>query len=975
MQFKFDPNQPHQTQAIQSVVDLFEGQSADLSNTLFALPTKQVVKPTGQQSLLQDTREEIGAIANHLILDEDAILQNLQYIQDKNGLNISTNLRGMHFSTEMETGTGKTYVYLRTVFELSQKYGFNKFIILVPSVAIKEGVITSIEYLQEHFAQLYATPFDAQVYNGKNPTGVRSFATSTTIQILVMTIQSIKGTKETRIIKQERNDLGGIPAIDYLASTNPIIIMDEPQNMESELSQVAIEDLNPLCTLRYSATHKNEYNLVFRLDPIDAHDKKLVKQIVVSDMVVTGAQSTPYIKLIQTKRDPWRVQLELLDKNGSDTKKKKIWLKQGENLQKVTNNDIYDNNWIVNSISIEPPEVELTHCILQQDESIGDDQDSIFKEMIRQTIKEHLRTETRLKEKGIKVLSLFFIDKVANYVAYEEDGAEIAGKFRIWFDELFKQEISKSSLHQTLIPYEPEQVRKAYFAQMKKGGKTTYVDSTEKGSQKDEDAYNLIMKDKKTLLSFDEPTRFIFSHSALREGWDNPNVFQICVLREMGSALQRRQTIGRGMRLPLTQDGDRISDQSIAQLTVIANESYAEFAQALQSEYEKDGLIFGKVRKEEFSNILSSVNTNAEVIGSLASTQIWEYLTTTGILDKNGKVTANFMPENDFFTLNLPDEFRDLEQGVIEKLENCRIEKFVKQARKRISRKLNKEVVWSPEFEEFWYRISRRTTYRVSVDSKVLIAKVLESLSKEPAVEPLRIEMTQNRVNLKRGGVSGQMIRQATEQLKGNYSYPNIITEVQEETKLTRATIAKILQQSERLPEFMDNPNDFLQLIKRVITSTLSNLLVDGIEYEQIDGYLYELRELQEDGEQEKQRFLDQLYKVKNKQKTTFDYVVYDSGTEQQFAKLLDSREDVKFFIKLPDKFKIPTPVGSYNPDWAIVKQEDGQEKIYLIRETKSTHLDHLRRPIENDKIKCGKKHFDAIGIDFATSTPEKWNI
>lgn len=972
MKLKFDPNQQFQQDAINTIVDLFEGQPQDAGNFLSKLQEQDVSE--GIKLLKLD---EVGAVGNNLVLDERAIFQNLQKVQNRNGLKVGDNLEGMNFSIEMETGTGKTYVYLRSIFELSKKYNFTKFIILVPSVAIKEGVDTSIRLMKDHFKELYSIPFDSTVYNGRSSEEVQSFATSTNVQIMVMTIDSVKGDKNNRIIHQTRDKLNGLKPIEYLAATQPIVIMDEPQNMESDLSQSAISELNPLCTFRYSATHKKEHNVIYRLDPVDAHEQGLVKQIVVADVVQQGADAKPYIKLLEVKRDPWRAKLELVCRTAQGYARKQVNVSQHQDLAQVTENDAYTNNWRVSEINLDPASIELTnHGILHLGETIGDNNDSIYKEMIRETIKEHLKKEHMMREQGIKVLSLFFIDKVSHYLDYDENAVEIEGQFAKWFDELFIEERNKSDDYKSLLPHLPQDLRRAYFSVMKKGGKSKIVDSSERGNSNDNDAYDLIMRDKERLLNIDEPVRFIFSHSALREGWDNPNVFQICVLREMGETLERRQTIGRGLRLPVNSSGERVRESSIAQLTVIANESYREFADSLQKEYKAAGVSIGFVRHEEFSKIPLVDSLDESKLGYEDSVLIWEHLKSSGFIDSNGRVLATFNPYNLNFSLNLPERLKIYEGEVIGIVGNCKVERFIKQARNRKSRKLNKQLFDNPEFEEFWHKISRRTTFRVQVNREEIIDQSVKAIKKESYIEPLRIQVTRSGVKVLRGGTKGEELGVRSAELTGSYDLPDIIKELQEATSLTRKTIVDILIQSDRLEQFIHNPNDFIQMIKTCVLNVLAQSVVDGIQYEEISGSVYELRELQKDGIEEKARFIDQMYEVKNKQKTVFDYVVYDSDPELKFAEILDSREDIKLFMKLPERFKIPTPVGDYNPDWAIVKHEDGQEKIYMIRETKSTQQESLLRLSEAAKIRCGRKHFAAIGIeDYAKSSPDNWNI
>ena len=987
--FKFDNSQEFQLAAIRSVVKLFDGQPNDaqkLSTTLSSVISDE------DQGLLDFARSfEVGAVGNNLIVDRELILSNLKSIQDVNGLEVAEKLAGdsLEFDIEMETGTGKTYVYLRTIFELAKNYNFTKFVILVPSVAIREGVATSIRIMKEHFRSIYpATPFDWQIYSGKNPEEVQGFATSTSIQILIMTIDSIRGDANNRVMHQTRDKLNGLKPVDYLQATRPIVIMDEPQNMESLLSQSSIGELDPAFTLRYSATHKITRNLVYRLDPVDAHELGLVKQIVVSDVQQQGADAAPYIKFVSVKREPtWIARLELSCRDASGTlKRKEVNVRQNQELSdaRLTDNSAYEGIWVsemnIGSPS-DPAFIELNlHGMLSEGESIGGASTAIYREMIRETIREHLRKELQLRDKGIKVLSLFFVDKVASYMGEGATNLDANGDFAKWFDELFLEETAKNPKWSELFTAHPSQMRKAYFSQLKRG-KTTVAQDTSGSTKADDDAYELIMKDKQRLLDQNEPVRFIFSHSALREGWDNPNVFQICTLREMGAEVERRQAIGRGLRLPVmqTEQGyERVSDRGIASLTVIANESYQNFAKSLQNEYKANGIQIGKVRVNEFAKIpaLTDDGIYTETnLGFAKSQIIFEHLTTTGFL-ADGQVTSKFIPDSIGFSLALPGELDRYEAHIVELMRNASLEKFVKPKSKRQNRVLNKAVYLSPEFEAFWESISRRSTYRVSINRENLIHSIVKSIQAAPQIPPLRVEVTKAGIKVVRGGAKSDELSSRSAILQGSYELPDIVSELQNATSLTRWSIVDILVRSERLAEFIGNPNDFISTVKRVIQAELAKLVVEGIQYERIAGSLFELRELRKDGEEEKDRFLDQMYRVKNSGKSDFDYVVFDSDVERQFAEKLDSREDVKFFMKLPAKFKIPTPVGEYNPDWAIIKQVDGEDRLYMIRETKST-LDELKlRPTEAAKIASARQHFKAIGIDnYDVSAPGAWNL
>lgn len=989
--FQFDASQPYQLDAIASVVDLFDGQPKDAEKLVTTLRGAAALPDSDQAALDIDLTQEVGAVGNSLVLDRDLILANLQRVQDRNGLEVASSLAGdaLDFDIEMETGTGKTYVYLRTIFDLAVRYNFTKFVILVPSVAIREGVSTSIRLMREHFEALYkpqGITFDASIYSGKSAEEVQPFATSTNVQILIMTIDSIRGNANTRIIHQTRDKLNGLRPIDYLKATHPVVIMDEPQNMESQLSQSAVGELDPVFTLRYSATHKKQRNVVYRLDPVDAHDLGLVKQIVVAEVAQQGADATPYIKLVEVRREPsWSARLELsCRKADGSLERRVVSVKQHQELSdaRLTNNPIYEG-WRINEMSIEPAYVDLTaHGFLYEGESIGASAGAIYKEMIRETVREHLRKETMLRAKGIKALSLFFVDKVASYLGDGTNNDDANGDFVKWFDEVFVEERAKSTRYQELLPQAPSELRRAYFSQIKRGKTTTFQDSS--GTTKaDDDAYELIMQQKERLLDENEPVRFIFSHSALREGWDNPNVFQICTLREMGAETERRQTLGRGLRLPVAKSDDgytRVADRGVATLTVVANESYTKFADALQREYKDAGVEIGRVRRAEFSKIPLQDENGAltdDQFGYQRSVLVWEHLKDKGFIDKDGVVTPKFQPNQLDFDLGLAVDFAWAEPIIIELVERANIGKYVKPVSKRQPRVFNKQLYSTPEFEEFWETISQKTTYRVRVGRDQLIENAVRAIREAPAIDPLRIEVTRAGVKVARGGAKGlEISAPRRELLKGSYDLPDIITELQEATSLTRKTIVDILIGSDRLGEFIGNPNDFITMTKRALRSELAKIVVEGIQYERIAGSVYELRELQRDGEEEKERFLDQMYKVQHTQKTDFDYVVVDSNVERQFAEMLDSREDIKLFMKLPAKFKIDTPVGPYNPDWAIIKQEDGEDRIYMIRETKGTLDDSKLRPAELAKIKSAERHFEAIGlVSYGRSVPGVWNL
>lgn len=568
MKLSFESNLQYQQEAIQAVVGLFEGQLRDDAVFQYDINEKQT-------SL-------IDGIGNKLALSEEQILSNLQNVQRQNEITPAEQLDGMHFSVEMETGTGKTYVYLRTIYELNKKYGFKKFVIVVPSVPIREGVLKNLQITHEHFQTLYDnTPMRFYVYDRNKISQLRGFAAGDNIEVLVINIDSF--AKDENVINKPNDKLNGQEPIKFIQQVNPIVIVDEPQNMESEKRSAAIDNLNPLCTLRYSATHRNLYNLIYSLNPVKAYDLGLVKQIEVDSVLEEHSLNGAFVELISVTATKKTISAKVtIDCNDNDgVKRKTVTVKAGDDLYELSNErEIYRNGYIIEAIDAVEGSVSFSNNdILYKGEKRDDLNNEVMKAQIRSTIEEHLKKELKLNKLGIKVLSLFFIDRVANYRSYNEDGSEMKGKFAIWFEEIYKELITNLK-YQSLNVYPIEKIHNGYFSQDKKG----HLKDTSGETQADDNTYNLIMKDKETLLDMQNPLRFIFSHTALREGWDNPNVFQICTLNETKSEMKKRQEIGRGLRLSVNQSGERIYDKNINRLTVIANESYNDFAKALQTE-------------------------------------------------------------------------------------------------------------------------------------------------------------------------------------------------------------------------------------------------------------------------------------------------------------------------------------------------------------------------------------------------------
>jgi type III restriction enzyme len=595
---------------------------------------------------------------------------------------------------------------------------------------------------------------------------------------------------------------------------------------------------------------------------------------------------------------------------------------------------------------------------------MGGPREDVWRAQIKHTVKRHLEKELQLRERGVKVLSLFFIDRVANYRDYAGDGRPIKGKFA----EAFEAELAALAGDERyqLLSWLQEPVDKlhdGYFAQDRKG---VLKDSREgRDTQADDEAYTLIMKDKERLLSLDEPLRFIFSHSALREGWDNPNVFQICTLNETRSAMKKRQEIGRGLRLPVDQQGARVFDESVNKLYVMANESYEDFARALQTEYEEDcGVAFGKVPLTALAKLTRIVDDREEPIGREAAEEIQASLVDQKLLDAEGRIQPAFDPKGKDFSLELPEAHQELAPAVIDLLSSYQIERHVRRDRDERVNRLKKEVTLSPEFQALWKKIKPRTTYRVEFETDVLVARAVAAIKQMPAIEAPRIRVSAGQLAVEKGGVTTQASSVAEERVEyGHLPVPDILAYLQNETELTRSTLVRILKESGRLGDLFRNPQRFLDAVVGILQHELHRLLVDGIKYERLDGSGADAEwEMLLFKNEELVNYLTAL----EVEKSVYEYVPYDSEIEREFARKLDQREDIRLFVKLPSWILIDTPVGQYNPDWAILKH-DGQA-LYLVRETKGTR-DFLKlRTAEADKVRCGAKHFETLGVPFAVA-------
>ena len=960
MKLKFDSSQEYQLQAVSSFVDLFDGQK--LYKGDYSIEINDNITE-GQGSLFQS---ELG-IGNNLVVSSESILKNLHDIQERNDIDPISRAEfeqnGLNFSVEMETGTGKTYVYLRTIFELSQKYGFKKFIIVVPSVAIREGALKNIEITADHFKALYNNiEFEHFVYDSKKANRLRQFATSNQLQIMIINIDAFN--KDTNIFNQERNQLNGFSPKEFINAVRPFVIIDEPQKVDNTpKAQEAIKSLNPICIFRFSATHKNLYNLIYKLDPIKAYEQRLVKQIVVASVTGANAQNDAFIKLLQVDNTSGiKAKIRIQVQGKGDVKEKDFWVKQNADLFVLSNErSAYQNGFEVLDISCEPGNefIDFTSGRLYLGQERGGITEDLIDVQIKNTIKKHLDKELQLKGRGIKVLSLFFVDKVSNYRIYDTDGKPAKGIFAQEFERHYNALIQLPQ-YKELDKFQVDKIHDGYFSADKKG----VFKDTNGSTQADDDTYAKIMRNKEQLLSMDEPLKFIFSHSALREGWDNPNVFQICVLREVGSANERRQTLGRGLRLPVNKDGERVKDDNINKLTVIARESYADFASGLQKEYEDEcGVTFGKVPQIAFAKLTVTDGVEEKPLGRVASANLWAEIQTKGFVDKNGKIQASFNPSKEGFSLGLSEQFADKELEIISVLQSYQLERHIKKDEEPKRLRINKQIFLDPEFETLWNKIKHRTTYRVDYSTDDLVAAATKSISGMEKIEPVKVSYREDIIGVEKKGITTTNTKANEIKLEYTGILPDILAYLQKETELTRSTLVKILSASNRLNEFAVNPQKFMDAVASILNRELHRLMIDGIKYEKLTTGQTEWS-MQLFRDEELKDYFEQSLKVNN---SVFDNIIYDSEVERRFAEDLDKREDIKLFVKLPSFFKIETPIGTYNPDWAIVKHND--DTIYLVRETKSTKDFEKLRNSEADKIKCGRKHFEAIGADFDVVT------
>lgn len=996
LQFK---HQKFQADAAKAVVDVFAGQP-------YLTPTYMMDKGSGhyQQTLTEE--DDFTGWSNQKIvpeLNDRLILEHINAIQRANQIRPSEKLEGRYNLTiEMETGVGKTYTYIKTMYELNRAYGWSKYIVVVPSVAIREGVYKSFQVTQEHFAEEYGKKIRFFIYNSAQLTEIDRFASDNSINVMIINSQAFNAKgKDARRITMRLDEFRSRRPIDIIAKTNPILIIDEPQSVEGKQTKENLKQFNPLMTLRYSATHKSDsiYNMIYRLDAMEAYNKRLVKKIAVKGITESGSTATEsyvYLESINLSKAAPTATIQFDVKGATGIRKVTRTVSEGFNLYDNSGEmEEYKNNFVVRRIDGRDDSVEFINGIkIYAGDVIGKvSEDQLRRIQIRETILSHIQRERELFYKGIKVLSLFFIDEVAKYKQYDAAGNPMNGIYADMFEEEYNDIINHLQLEfgeddylKYLESIPAEKTHAGYFSIDKKGkmidskANEKRENSKEKMSN-DVDAYDLIMKNKELLLDRNpkkSPVRFIFSHSALREGWDNPNVFQICTLKQSSSEVRKRQEVGRGLRLCVNQDGERMDVNVLGNdvhnvnvLTVIASESYDSFAKGLQSEIAEavadrpravtPELFIGKVIKDD--------KGNEQVIDNDIGNAIYLELYANKYIDRKGVLTDKYYEDKANGELKVAEEVADSVSSVIEIIDSIYDSRAMQPENARsnnVELKVDEEKLAMPEFKALWNKINSKSVYVVDFDTDELIRKSINSLDRKLRVPKIyfRVETgAMEQIKSKEDLLSGtSFIKEESSnygnvvQTSSNVKY-DLIGKLVEETGLTRKAIIRILQgiQPETFNQFKDNPEEFIIKAAALINDEKATAIIEHITYDVMDEkYGTEV-------------FTDPTIKGRlgvnamKANKHLYDHVVYDSTNEMAFASELDTNKDVAVYVKLPKGFYISTPVGHYNPDWAIAFYEGRVKHIYFVAETKGSMNSMQLRLIEESKIHCAREHFKAI--------------
>lgn len=996
LQFK---HQKFQADAAKAVVDVFAGQP-------YLTPTYMMDKGSGhyQQTLTEE--DDFTGWSNQKIvpeLNDRLILEHINAIQRANQIRPSEKLEGRYNLTiEMETGVGKTYTYIKTMYELNRAYGWSKYIVVVPSVAIREGVYKSFQVTQEHFAEEYGKKIRFFIYNSAQLTEIDRFASDNSINVMIINSQAFNAKgKDARRITMRLDEFRSRRPIDIIAKTNPILIIDEPQSVEGKQTKENLKQFNPLMTLRYSATHKSDsiYNMIYRLDAMEAYNKRLVKKIAVKGITESGSTATEsyvYLESINLSKAAPTATIQFDVKGATGIRKVTRTVSEGFNLYDNSGEmEEYKNNFVVRRIDGRDDSVEFINGIkIYAGDVIGKvSEDQLRRIQIRETILSHIQRERELFYKGIKVLSLFFIDEVAKYKQYDAAGNPMNGIYADMFEEEYNDIINHLQLEfgeddylKYLESIPAEKTHAGYFSIDKKGkmidskANEKRENSKEKMSN-DVDAYDLIMKNKELLLDRNpkkSPVRFIFSHSALREGWDNPNVFQICTLKQSSSEVRKRQEVGRGLRLCVNQDGERMDVNVLGNdvhnvnvLTVIASESYDSFAKGLQSEIAEAvadrpravtaELFVGKVIKDD--------KGNEQVIDEDLGRAIYFDLIYNRYIDKKGTLTDKYYEDKANGELKVTEEVADSASSVIEIIDSIYDSRATQPENARsnnVELKVDDEKLKMPEFKALWNKINSKSVYVVDFDTDELIRKSINSLDRKLRVPKIYFKVetgAMEQIKSKEDLLSGSsFVREESSnygnvvQASSNVKY-DLIGKLVDETGLTRKAVIRILQgiQPETFNQFKDNPEEFIIKAAALINDEKATAIIEHITYDVMDEkYGTEV-------------FTDPTIKGRlgvnamKANKHLYDHIVYDSTNEMAFASELDTNKDVAVYVKLPKGFYISTPVGHYNPDWAIAFYEGTVKHIYFVAETKGSMNSMQLRLIEESKIHCAREHFKAI--------------
>ncbi len=988
MKFKFKIQQ-YQTDAVENTVAVFRGQPSH------TLSTYRRDLGTYQNQRIIYKEEEAGYGNHRLELDKQTILRNIRSIQNLYDIvpseTLSKGVAPVNLDIEMETGTGKTYVYIKTMFELNKQYGWSKFIVVVPSIAIREGVAKSFTMLEEHFMELYAKKARWFVYDSSNLQQLDSFSSDSGLCVMIINTQAFAASmkeggrsKESRIIYSKRDEFGSRRPIDVIAVNNPIVIMDEPQKMEGDATQAGIKRFNPLFVLNYSATHKTKHDTVYALDALDAYRQQLVKRIHVKGFELKNLRGTSgymYLDSIELspKRPPMaRIEIETKTASGTIVRKTKTF-GTGDSLREESGLAEYEG-FTLSEINAKGYVTFLNGVTLRRGEVTGDTNELTMQRVqIRETIKSHFEKERQLFKRGIKCLSLFFIDEVAKYKSYDEEGNEVKGVFQKIFEEEYARLVSEEfhiwdeDYNEYLRRFVPQEVHRGYFSIDKKTNRVIDGKVEKKtGLSDDISAYDLILKNKERLLSFDEPTRFIFSHSALREGWDNPNVFQICTLRHSNSTTAKRQEVGRGLRLCVDKNGVRMDKEllgddvhEINKLTVIANESYADFTSALQKETRE--VLRERAAKATvayFTGKQIKIGEELHTIDELEASRIIIYLEDNGYIDEDKHITPEYREAIASGNVApLPPKLQPIAEGVTRLINSIfdpkALDDMVVEEKTTIRENQLNENFGREEFQALWKEINHQYVYTVSYDSEELIENAILHINAELDVKQLRyimVEGTQDEKQVTEFGGTQSQSHLLTDVCTSTVRY-DLVGDIAKGANLTRRTVVKILQgiKESKLYLFKNNPEEFIRKVISIIKEQKSTMIVETIHYNMTEGK-YDSNIFTVKSKMD----FDKAYEAK---KHITDYVFSDSKGERQFAHDLDEAKEVVVYAKLPRTFQIPTPVGNYAPDWAIAMEVDGIKHIFFIAETKGSmgSMEMEIRGIEKAKIECAEKLYNSI--------------